>query len=348
MTTTSPRFVLCAGLAAAALAVGLTAQDRSAPEEPPAGFRFKSGVELVNVTATVTDDRGRFVGGLTQRDFSVLDDGVPQTISHFSNERVPVSLGIAIDTSGSMTPEKMASARGAIERLIDTLLDTDDEMFLYRFSSGTELVQPWTSDRLVMRRALNGLYPGGGTALYDAVADAVPVAQSGRNTKKALVVISDGNDTGSFTTTSQLRKVLRESEVIVYAIGVDGELRGGFPGRRPGPSRPWPPFPRPGRGLPPIIIGGGQGGGIWSRGGDEHVNNAALRAITDDTGGRTEIVKDFDDLPGATTRIADELTRQYYLGYVSPGHKDGKWHEIRVDVREGGLRVRARRGYIAS
>ena len=88
---------------------------------------------------------------------------------------------------------------------------------------------------------------------------------------------------------------------------------------------------------------------MWSRGTNDRVNAGALRNITDDTGGRTEIVKDLADLAGATGRIADELSKQYYLGYAGPGKKDGRWHTIRVEVRgDRSLRVRARKGYVAS
>ena len=111
------------------------------------GFRFKSGVELVNVTATVSDDNGHFVTGLTKDDFSVYEDGQPQDISQFSNERVPVSLGLLRDTSGSMTPEKMSSARNAIDRFIYDLLGKDDELFFMQFASVPDLLQGWTYDR---------------------------------------------------------------------------------------------------------------------------------------------------------------------------------------------------------
>lgn len=311
------------------------------------GFRFRSGVELINVTATVTDEDGRFVSGLRKEDFRVFDDNERVEVSHFSNERVPVSLGIVLDTSGSMTPDKMSSARGAIERFI-TLLGPEDEMFLARFANVPELVQPWTKDRRLLGRALDSLYAGGGTALYDGIADALPVAQSGKNRKKALVVISDGNDTSSATSPRELKEMIRQSEVMVYALGVDGRLHtstgGVFPPRTPFPV----PFPIPGRGgrrfpLPPV-----GGGGTYGRSAGEGLDANALRQITDDTGGRTEIVRDASDLAGATTRIADELSKQYYLGYASPGKKDGRWHTIRVEVREGRYNVRARRGYVAS
>lgn len=332
-----------ASLAAALAVAAVTA----VPAQEQEGFRFRSGVELVNVTATVTDEGGRFVPGLRKEDFRVYDDNDPVDVTHFSNERVPVSLGVVLDTSGSMTPDKMSRARGAIERFI-TLLGPEDEMFLARFANVPELVQDWTQDRRRIGRALDSLYAGGGTALYDGVADALPVAERGKNRKKAIVVISDGNDTGSATSTRELKEMIRQSEVMVYAIGVDGRLSTSVST----PRMPLPiplPFPIPGRGrggrFPPPI----GGGGTFGRGNaGDRLDADALRQITDDTGGRTEVVRDFDDLPGATARIADELSKQYYLGYSTPGKKDGRWHTIKVEVRDGRYTVRARRGYVAS
>src|SRR5688572_23967803 len=117
----------------ASVAVGaVTAQDgapgSTAGQDTQEGFRFRSGIELINVTATITDQQGRFISGLRQQDFMVYEDGEPQTVSHFSADRVPVSLGIALDTSGSMTSDKMASARSAIDRLTADLSDPADEM----------------------------------------------------------------------------------------------------------------------------------------------------------------------------------------------------------------------------
>ncbi|MBF8299700.1 MAG: VWFA-related Acidobacterial domain protein [Acidobacteria bacterium] len=310
------------------------------------GFSFRSGVELINVTTTVTDDDGRFVSGLRKEDFTVFEDGERQDVTHFSNERVPVSLGIALDASGSMTPDKMSAARSAIDRFIYDLLGKDDELFLLEFANRPDLVQEWTTDRRAISRAVARVTPIGGTAMYDAIADALPLAGIGRHPKKALLVISDGNDTNSSLSVGELRQLIRESEVLVYALGVDGTavtVRA-----RPTIQFPIPmPFPIPGGGprrrLPPIAGGGGSRVGTAER-----VNAGALRQITDDTGGRTEIVRGFGDLDSATARIADELSKQYYLGYVSTGKKDGRWHAIRVEMKDRRLTVRARRGYIAS
>jgi Ca-activated chloride channel family protein len=350
----------------ALLVVSLHGQQPPAPAQPPArpgsdepGFRFKSGVELINVTATVSDASGRFVSGLRQEDFVVYEDDQPVSVTHFNAERVPVSLGIVLDTSGSMDGEKMHAAREALDRFLFQLLDPQDEVFLYRFDNAPELVEGWTNDKRRISDSLGRIQPRGGTALYDTVAEAVQMAQQGRNRKKAVVIISDGNDTSSHTDVFSVKQLIRETEVLVYAVGIDG---GGVsyisnmaqqPQRRQPPRMPIP-FPFPGRRppqLPPPQPPQGPGGGgnpRW-RGGnmEDRVNVAALRDITDDSGGRTEILRDPRDLDPATARIADELSKQYYIGYPSRGVHDGRWHAIRVEVMDPALRVRARRGYVS-
>ena len=315
-------------------------------------FRFKSGVELINVTATVYDANGRFVPNLRKDDFVVYEDNEPQNVTHFSAERIPVSLGIALDTSGSMAGDKIREAQSALDRFLYDLLDRQDEVFIYLFSNYPHLLQGWTTDRNQLSRALNRVYPNGGTALYDTVEEAIPLMAQGQNPKKALLLITDGNDTASRADIREVKQRIRESETLVYAIGIDGTAESTF--RRaplPPPRVPLPiPFPFPGRGRgrgwpqsPPPQTGGG-----WSRASDDRVNVVALRDMTDDSGGRTEIVRDAQDLNPSTASIADELSKQYYLGYPSPGKKDGRWHSIRVEVRNGNYRVRARRGYVAS
>jgi VWFA-related protein len=329
-------------------------------------FRFRTSVELINVTATVTDGNGRFVSGLRKEDFRVFENGQEQAVTHFSAERVPVSLGIVLDTSGSMQGEKMVAARHALNRFLFQLLDKDDEVFLYRFDSSPELVEGWTTERERIASELARLRPRGATTLYDAVAEAVPLAQSGRHRKKAIVIVSDGNDTSSRTTVRELKHLIRETEVLVYAIGIDGQGEvmtpggGSYPGPvgvpNPGPPRnPIPfPFPIPGRRPPPTSPppmpppSTPSGGSSARMRPDDRVNVAALRDITDDSGGRTEIVRSPRDLDPATSGVADELSRQYYLGYPTTGRKDGQWHSIRVEVRNGGHLVRARKGYIAT
>lgn len=323
------------------------------PSDENGAFRFQSGVELINVTTTVSDASGRFVPGLRKEDFAVYDDDRPVEVTHFSAERVPVSLGIVLDTSGSMAGSKMQEAQSALHRFLFDLLDKEDEIFLYRFSNYPVLLQGWTSDRQRLGRLLDRVTADGGTAMYDAVAEAVPLAQEGQFRKKALVVISDGNDTGSRATVRQLKQQIRESEVLVYAIGIDGQGEAPTYRRPPPPQPPRLPFPFPlpvpgrgGRRFPALL--GAQGGGWRTVPSNDRVNVAALRDITDDSGGRTEVIRDARDLNPATASIADELSKQYYLGYQAPGNKDGRWHSIRVEVRSGRYIVRARKGYVAS
>ena len=273
--------------------------------------RFRNAVELVEVTATVTDKDGRFATGLRQGDFAVYEDGKLQTISHFSSERAPLSLGILLDNSGSMDPEKMGAAKASIARLVTDLLDLDDEFFFVEFGYSAALTQEWTTDRRLIRRALDDVRrPTGDTALNDAIALALPTAQAGRHGKKALLVITDGNDTKSAVTVSELRQMIMDTDVLVYAIGID----------RASPSR---------------------------RSGDHPLDADALRQITDDTGGRTEIVRGPRALEATMTRLADELRHQYSFGYSSGLSRDGQWHSIGVDTRGRRLNVRARRGYVA-
>ena len=360
------KFVAAIALITAAILAGgsLRAQSpQGQPQKPDdqQSFRFRTGVELINVNATVTDQGGRFVSGLRQDDFRVYQDDEPQPITHFNAERVPVSLGIALDTSGSMDGEKMAAARDALNSFLAQLNDPNDEVFLYRFDSIPVLVQGWTRDTRRLSYELERMQPRGGTALYDAVAEAIPLAQEGHNRKKALVIISDGNDTSSRTDIIALKQLIRETEVLVYAIGIDSQTStfGYFPARlaqrRQPPRLPTPfPFPVPGRRNPPSPPPPSPPSWPPSnpRSGrspnDDRVNVAALREITDDSGGRTEIVRTARDLDPATAGIADELSRQYYLGYPSTGVKDGRWHTIRVDVRNPAYHVRARRGFVAT
>ena len=347
----------------AALAVAVIAGSASVSGQNQEEFRFRSGVDLVNVTATVIDRNGRFVPGLRQSDFIVYEENELQDVTHFSNERVPVSLGLVLDTSGSMAGEKLTNALMAVDRFLTKLLSPEDEIFLYKFSNYPELVQDWTTNRTALSRAIRRMNANGGTAMYDAIAESVPMAQTGQHRKRAVVLISDGNDTDSQVSLHEVKQMIRESEVMVYAVGIDGQAEDVFgfppttrapipqpvPGPFPGSRRPrgpggvilpqlpqfqWP-FPQP------------QGRARVQRG-DDRVNVQALREITDDSGGRTEIVRSGRDLDMATANIADELSQQYYLGYSSTTKKDGRWHTIRVETRDRSLRVRARRGYIAS
>jgi len=342
--------LLAAGLSAAVLAAGVSTM--RAQERPTGdGFSFRTGVELINVSATVTDENGRFVPALRAEDFAIYEDGKRQMVQQFDSERVPVSLGIALDTSGSMLGEKIVAAQAALNKFLFDLLGPQDEVFLYRFDGRPALVHGWTEDKHAVARSLGAIKVNGGTALYDTVAEAIPLAQAGTRRKKAIVIISDGNDMNSRMKIDELSRIIRESEVLLYAVGIDAS---GDSGSNSQPSGPPPlvprPSPFPGKAPPPqsaprpaTTVRN------TSKSSTDRVNPDALRRITDDSGGRTEIIVNARDLDPATAGIADELSRQYFLGYSSSAPKDGRWHTIEVRLNKAGpYTVRARKGFIAN
>ena len=283
----------------------------------------------------------RFVSDLRQEDFQLFEDDAPQQVTHFSAERVPVSLGILLDTSQSMAGEKFESARGALERFLDSLSSADDEFFLMRFSSTPALLQGWTSDRDRIDRALARTAPGGGTAMYDAIAQSVPMTRNAKNRKKALVIISDGNDMTSVTRPNEVHRVIRESEVLVYAVGIDCSgadvlspaADAGHAARRGADALSVSDAARPTRRLAAAATAAESAAGTKLRpvqrsGRHPRPPRSHRRQRRAHRAGQ-----DSRDLNPATAGIADELSKQYYLGYPSAGKKDGRWHTIRVEVR---------------
>ncbi len=271
--------------------------------------RLESGVDLVMVTATVLDAEGHLVPGLARGAFGVWEDGVEQQVSVFSNERVPVGLGVLLDVSDSMFGQRIVDARTAVEYFLFTLLNPADEFFLTAFNHTPRTLTPWTTTPSVVSDALNAIRPSGGTAIYDAVINAMPQIGRRNRQRAALLIISDGADTASDATLRDVRGALLRSDAFVYAIAIDSP--NGYP------------------------ING-------------RVNPTTLSEITGQSGGRTEVVHDADGLLAATTRIAEELNNQYILGYSSPKSTDGKFHSIRVSMRDPGMRVRARNGYVGT
>lgn len=269
---------------------------------------FRSAVDLTTVTATVTDAEGRLVPRLPRERFEVFEDGEPQDITNFTNERVPVSLGILLDSSDSMYGRRMFDARGAIYRFVADMLDPSDEFALMAFNHQSQLLTEWTEDRSLAFAMLHPIRPWGATAIYDAISAALPLVDVRHRQRAALLVVSDGADTASDVTVRDLRRSLLRSDVFVYAIGVDSPDRRAI---------------------------------------NAPVNGMALGEVTDPSGGRTYIVHDISEVGMALERIADELNSQYLIGYTSPKKTDGKYHSIRVRVRGGEYRVRARNGYVS-
>ena len=298
------RTLLAAVLALAS--AGLVAE-----QQPPLrdSRLFRSGIELTRVTATVTDREGRLVTDVTEDAFEVYEDGERQTITQFAHERVPVGLGVLLDISDSMFGARIRDARAAVDRFLFDLLDPADEFFLMAFNHKPRPQTGWTRSRDEILRALEALKPTGGTAIYDAIFEALPILERRTRERAALLVISDGADTASTATLREVRSALLRSDTFVYAIAIDS------------------PDPK----------------AINAR-----VNAEALRDITSQSGGRTEIVRTSADLADATARIADELNSQYLIGYTSPKGADGAYHSIRLKVAGSDYRVRARNGFIAT
>ena len=271
------------------------------------GGPFRSRIDIVQVTDSVTDASGRLITGLTQGDFQVFEDGVEQTITQFTDKRVPVSLGMLLDASDSMRGQAVIDARDAFDRFVGDLLLTEDEVFVATFNHMPRLLTKWTMPPMSLRGRLNELKPSGGTAIYDALADTSRLFEQRVNLRAAMIVVSDGADTASDRSLLQTIEVIRRNDAFVYAIAIDAP-----DGRE-----------------------------------STRVNPEALRDITSLTGGYTEVVRSAGDLGPATERIADELNKQYTIGYSSSKPPDGSWRPLRVRVRTGGYFVRARRGYFA-
>ena len=289
----------------------IAALGASPEQQPPIrdNRSFRTGIELISVTATVTDRDGHLVTGLPRDAFEIDEDGERETITQFTNERVPIGLGLLLDISDSMFGKRIVDARAAVDRFLLELLAPEDEFFILAFNHQPHVLSRWTHDPGVVRRALDALRPTGGTAAYDAIVESLPILAARSRERAALLVLSDGADTASTTTLRDLRSALLRSDAFVYAIAIDS------------------PDPQP----------------INTR-----VNAQALRDITGESGGRTEIVQSSADLMAATARIAEELNSQYVLGYTSPRGADGQFHSIRVRVGGPEYRVRARKGYVAS
>ena len=272
------------------------------------GQVFRSGIELVQVTAVVRDGDGRLVGDLGPEDFEIFEDGVPQAVTQFQRGRVPVSLGVVLDISQSMYGQRINDARFALERFLVDLLEPSDEVFLILFNHDPRIEEPWTLGPASLRGRFSDVRPYGATAIYDAMAMALPLFEVRTHQRAAVVLISDGSDTASDANVRDIRRRLRLTDAFVYAVAIDAPE-----------SRPI----------------------------NDQVNPHTLREITDESGGYTEVIHDSPDLAPATERIAEELNHQYTLGYTPNHPPDGAYHGIRVRVRKPEYRVRARRGYLA-
>jgi VWFA-related protein len=274
---------------------------------PALSQSFRGRIDVVQVTVTVRDADGRLVTGLSRDDFQIFEDGREETVTQFTDERIPVSLGVLLDASDSMRGQAIDDARAAVDRFVGDLLLDEDEALVASFNHRPSLASTWTIPPWALRHALAGLKPSGGTAVYDALAEMAEIYDHRNHLRAALVVISDGADTASDRSLTQTLEALRRSDALVYAIAIDSA-----------DARE-----------------------------STRVNPEALKEVSGLTGGYTEVVRSAADLEPATARIAEELNKQYTLGYSSSRPPDGTWRAIRVRIRNHDYTARARRGYYA-
>jgi Ca-activated chloride channel family protein len=268
--------------------------------------------DLISFNITVTDTYGRFVSGLKKDAFSVYDEKQQQKISFFSDDDAPLSIGIVFDLTGSMSGEKVKRAKEALSHFFETSLDKD-EYFLITLQSGRAfLTLDRTRDSRAILDKLTFVQTRGNTAFYDGVYLAAERVQRGAYPKRAVLVISDGQDNNSRYTFNDLRKMLKESDVAIYSIGIEESGNGS------------------------LAL---EGSGI-------------LDEISGVSGGKAFFPRSNAEMDDIFEQIALELRHQYSIGYRPPNFvNDGKWHRIKVKVNPPRglprLFVRSKEGYFA-
>ena len=318
------------------LSFSLLAQSQSLPI-------FRAGTDVVAVPVTVTDRAGRFVSGLAADQFELTDAGERRAITQFTTERVPVSLGILLDISGSMATDPKARAaddarwadtRRALDLLVQRL-DPRDEVFFAAFADKVWLAVPWTRDHQQVPRAFNTLKPNGYTAMFDAVKLIAPAFQRAEQSRKVLLVITDGRDSlvprlrGNPPPVSRPSSRAEQVQIEVYTRQKAlRDLAIGAAQRAVTNS-----------GAAVYAIGMGTGKGAY-------VDLENLELLTANSGGYVEDITDPAEISAAVARVFDELESQYVLAF-EPAHADGKYHEISVTHKNRDLHVRARAGYTA-
>jgi Ca-activated chloride channel homolog len=277
---------------------------------PRTDIRVDTTVVLIPVT--VTDPLNRFVTGLEKEHFKLFEDKVEQQIAYFASEDAPLSIGLVFDTSGSMG-SKLGKSRVAVAQFFKTA-NPEDEFFLVTFNDRPELIQDFTTNLDEIQNKLIFTQAKGRTALLDSVLLAINKMKKARNPRKALLIISDGGDNSSRYTESEIKKVVREADVQIYAIGI----------------------------FEPVMSRG--------RSAEELNGPGLLSELSEQTGGRHFAVENINELPDVAAKIGIELRNQYVLGY-SPINKerDGKYRKVLVKLtppkRMPPLRAFFRQGY---
>jgi VWFA-related protein len=324
------RFMGCAATVSSLFLALLLAQTNPQPKSdaksPPATSRdidseqrpvavFKAHTDLVLIPVTVTDTLNRFVLGLQKEDFQLSEDGVQQNVTLFSGEDAPLSVGVIFDESGSMS-YKLKTSRDAATQLL-TALDKQDQAFLVEFADLAKVSVPFTGPKEDMQSVLKNAQARGQTAMLDAIDTGLVEMKKAKNSRKAIVIVSDGGDNSSHYTSAQIEGLVRVADVQIYAMGV----------------------------FDPVFSLGSTP--------EEISGPRLLSEIASQTGGRAFAAAVPGDLPSVANRIAVELRNQYVLGYYPKNkNRDGKYRTVKVNVSHpigigSTLKVHWRLGYYA-
>jgi Ca-activated chloride channel family protein len=290
-----------------ALPAALAAQT---PRRPPT---FEAGIEVVNLHVTVMDGRNRYITDLKDTDFAIFEDGVKQDLSLFNHEDLPISLSLMMDMSASMD-EKLVQSQQAAVRFVKTLRP-QDVASIVAFNDRINVLSDFTADQATLEKAVLRTEASGPTALHNALY--VTLKELGKQKKagelrrRALVLLSDGEDTASLVQDEQVMELARKLEIAIYAISL-----------------------RPNRVQDRNRLSFSQAAHL-------------LTVLSRDTGGQVYFPNSISEMDAVYDRIAEELRTQYNLGYVSSNRRrDGKWRRIVVRTREE-LQVRHKIGYYA-
>jgi Ca-activated chloride channel family protein len=282
------------------------------PSPPVSERSLKIDVDLVLVNATVTDLNNRFVTGLEKEHFQVFEDKVEQKISHFSNEDVPASIGLLFDVSNSMT-DKLSRSKDAAVAFLKTS-NPADEFFLVTFSDRPRVDEEFTSDIGEIQNRLAYKNSKGCTTLYDSVYLALEKLKKSHNPKKAILLITDGEDTCSRYVLANVKSAVKESDTQIFAIGIVSAY--------------------------------------YSELSQGRVGRAVLEEMAEVTGGKAYFPTSVYELEDICTKIAIELKNEYILGYTpANATRDGRWRKIRVKINAPKglptLSIRSKSGYYA-
>jgi Ca-activated chloride channel family protein len=298
--------------------------------------------DSIALTVTVTDRQGNYIGGLSKNDFAIYDNRASREVSFFAAQDEPVSVGVVVDFSGSVTTpglEKLTAAGKALMRFA-SLSNPANDYFLVGFASRPRILIDWTDggdfkEKLSKMRTVER--EGTGTALRDACYLGVEKLRNGKHPKRVLLLISDGEDNESLRTSKELKEALRNSDVALYSVGIFGDP---FSGTAGSSSR-----------LAAILGSGSVGrGGLPSLESLKAEGQSVLNELASASGGKASFPDKKKKIETALDAVAIELRHQYLLGFKADSQGDGKWHQlkVRVTVPDSNLNVRTREGYYAA